>query len=196
MPELSSDEMLQRINGAIRKAGNMKVDPNLMKAGKTMISNSASSWKTDPEKIIDMMVLRYSYGKDLMSNQSEKINSVTSQKVESMLKALSEGAIAEYVVRKDPPGEVVVDPPVKENSYPEVGPIPVPEADTTGHAAYYRYLFMGGEKPMDDSSWDTAKIEEGAAIMKELSEQELLREEEAIKEEEDMEYVQNEEKEN
>jgi hypothetical protein len=55
---------------------------------------------------------------------------------------------------------------------------------------------MGGEKPMDDSSWDTAKIEEGAARMKELSEQELLREEEAIKEEEDMEYVQNEEKEN
>ena len=196
MPELSSDEMLQRINGAIRKAGNMKVDSNLMKAGKTMISNSASSWKTDPEKIIDMMVLRYSYGKDLMSNQSEKINSVTSQKVESMLKALSEGAIAEYVVRKDPPGEVVVDPPVKENSYPEVGPIPVPESDTTGHAAYYRYLFMGGEKPVDDSSWDTAKIEEGAAIMKELSEQELLREEEAIKKEEDMEYVQNEEKEN
>ncbi|MBQ6576238.1 MAG: hypothetical protein IJL91_00620 [Bacteroidales bacterium] len=177
MPEDSSEEMLSRVNAAIRKAGSMKISPDLAKAGRTMLSNSVSSWSSDPEMIIRMMILRYSYGKDLMSNQSEKVNSVTSQKIEAMLKALSEGAIAQYVVRKDPPGEVIEEPAVKEDSYPKVGPYPVPESDTTRNAAYYRYLFQGGSVPPADDYWNPVEIEHGAALMKKESEEELLRQE-------------------
>ena len=188
MPEDSSDEMLRRVNAAIRKAGSMKVSPALLKAGKTMLTNSVSSWSSDPDKIIDMMILRYSYGKDLMTNQNEKVNSVTSQKVEAMLKSLAEGAIAEYVVRKDPPGEVIVEPALKEDTYPYVGPLPVPESDTTGNAAYYRYLFLGDRAPEEAPVWDIAKIQEGAELMKQRSEEALKREEamqaEALKEQE------------
>jgi hypothetical protein len=105
-----------------------------------------------------------------------------------MLKSLAEGAIAEYVVRKDPPGEVIVEPALKEDTYPHVGPLPVPESDTTGNAAYYRYLFLGDRAPEEAPVWDIAKIQEGAELMKQRSEEALKREEamqaEALKEQE------------
>ena len=80
--------------------GTTGISDYALKAGKKIVSNYYDSWKGDPKTIGSILALRYSYGKDIFSQYEAKIAAVTPDKVNPILKDLSKGGMAEYVVRK------------------------------------------------------------------------------------------------
>ena len=62
----------------------------------------AASSLADPAKYIDAILMRYSAGKDVLTDYSARINGVTADNVKQIFGSLSEGMRIEYVVN---PGE-------------------------------------------------------------------------------------------
>lgn len=99
--EDSADAVLESVRRAIEQAGENGIGADDLRVGKTMLLNSYNTWKNDPKTLTRILVLRYSYGKDLLSDFSNKIAAVSVRNVNPVMSSLSRGGIAEYVVRKD-----------------------------------------------------------------------------------------------
>ncbi|MBR1927667.1 MAG: insulinase family protein [Bacteroidales bacterium] len=69
---------------------------------KALLSNEYSISLSDPSTYVDVILMRYSSGKDVLTNYTEKINGISADKVKDVLAGLSEGMRVEYVVK---PGE-------------------------------------------------------------------------------------------
>ena len=95
-----------------------------------------------------MLVLRYSYGKDLLTKYGEKVNAVTRDQVGRIMKLLATGPGAERIVRPARSGEPVHVSQPQEPEWPQVTP-PQPAKDSTGILDLYRELF-GGEMAKTD----------------------------------------------
>ena len=69
-----------------------------MKAYKALVTNEFESAAKNPETLIDIMLMRYSDGKDLYTGYKQAINAVDEKKVKEMLGELCRGAKVEYVI--------------------------------------------------------------------------------------------------
>lgn len=68
-------------------------------AGKNLLTNSYSLSLADPAFYVDAVLMRYAYGKDVLTGYAARIGAVTAEKVAGVNKALSEGMRIEYVIK-------------------------------------------------------------------------------------------------
>lgn len=137
----SADVVLEMARKAVEGLGSKGLSADALKVGKTMLYNYFESWKADPATMTKMLALRYSYGKDLVTDYKSKISGVSASSVNPILAALASGGIAEYVVRKDNMQDYV-EAVVRERNKLEVPPMrPAP-------GSFY-YPYDGSTVPVD-----------------------------------------------
>ncbi len=120
--EDSTDVIQERVRAAIDAAGAKGITAQELGVGKSVVANYYASWLMDPEYVMRMLVLRYSYGKDLVSGYASKIAGVTEAAVNPILNSLATDGSGEYVaVRAFAPP--VVDPAVPDKAYPYIPPV-------------------------------------------------------------------------
>ena len=108
-----------------------------------MTATSYAGWMSTPEVVSYMLFLRYCYGKDLMTDYSARISSVTPARVNPVLDGLATGGIAEYVVRGMP--VPISDPVLSEPPLPQTSPlVPFPGS--------FAYPLDGAPVPLDTLS--------------------------------------------
>lgn len=71
-----------------------------LQACKSLLTNSYTSVLADPQGYVDAILMRYTYGKDVLTNYNARIGSVTAANVQQIYQALSEGIRIEYVVKE------------------------------------------------------------------------------------------------
>ena len=71
-----------------------------LKACKALLSNVYSIGLSDPDRYADAIMLRYSGGKDVLTDYSKRIGSVTADNVKHIFGVLAEGMRIEYVVKQ------------------------------------------------------------------------------------------------
>ncbi len=177
----SSEIVLSQARKAISDIGSKGLSADELNVGKTLLNNHFTSWLDDPQTIIRMLVLRYSYGKDIVSDYSKKISNVTAGTVNPILSSLAEGGIAEYVIRKSN-SQDYTEVPVKDNTKLKVEALkPIPDS--------FYYPFDGSEVPADSTGLSIAEIDELLPItgMEEGMDPEAGTEENAAGIEEDLE---------
>ena len=111
-----------------------------LKAGKAELTGIYDSWTDDPETIISLLMLRYSFGKDIFTNYRAKVSAVGKDQVDKVLKLLAAGASAERRVRAARPLETLHADQPAEPEWPVV-PAPCPLTDSLGLAPLYHELF-------------------------------------------------------
>ena len=120
--EDSTDVILERVRQAIDRTGALGISEEELKVGKSVVSNYYASWSADPQSIMRMLVLRYSYGKDLVTDYAARIASVGAGTVNPILSLLALGGSGEYVaVRSQVPP--LTEPVVPAAVYPYIPPM-------------------------------------------------------------------------
>lgn len=143
MVDDSADDVLSVAREAIAQIGRNGIGADGLRAGKAILQSTYGSWTEDPATMTEMLALRYSYSKDLITDYKSKISGVSAATVNPILSALAGGGIAEYVVRKRDMTDYV-EVPVRERNRLDVEPmVPVP-------GSFY-YPFDGSEVPADTS---------------------------------------------
>ena len=95
--EDSTDVVLARVRAAIDALGARGLTDTELAVGRSVVANYYASWSSDPAAIMRLLVLRYSYGKDLVTGADSKMASVGSAAVNPILSRLAAGGIGEYV---------------------------------------------------------------------------------------------------
>ena len=90
--------LLERTRGILERIPSMAISKDDLKAYKALVINEFESAAKNPETLIDIMLMRYSDGKDLYTGYKQAINAVDEKKVKEMLGALCRGAKVEYVI--------------------------------------------------------------------------------------------------
>lgn len=140
MPVDSAGTVLQEVRTALAKAAADGISAARLKACKTELVNRYNTGSADPETIISMLVLRYSYGKDLLTKYGDKVAAVTRDQVGRVMKLLVGGPSAEHLVRAASSGETLHVSEPEEPQWPSVE-VPRPPVDSTGMLDLYRELF-------------------------------------------------------
>ncbi len=70
-----------------------------LNACKSLITNEWSTFLSDPSNYMDVILLLFSVGKDVLTDYTKRIGSVSADKVKEIFGALSEGMRIEYVVK-------------------------------------------------------------------------------------------------
>lgn len=126
MVEDSADEVLAMAREAISRIGSSGISADALKVGKAVLQSTCGTWTEDPATMTDMLALRYSYGKDLITDYKSRITGVSAASVNPILSALAGDGIAEFVIRKENMKDYV-EVPVRESSRLHVEPmVPVP----------------------------------------------------------------------
>ena len=150
----SVEEVVSRIRRVIPA---VKVSQSDLSVYRSILLKSVEARLADPEMIMSMLVLRYSYGKDLVTRYKEKINDVTVDNVNQVLHLMAEGRTAEYAVRTRLEGEHIYDvqkAPVFTGEVPAL----VPGADSLG-IARDGYRAIGLDSSAYSPVWlDTARF--------------------------------------
>ena len=92
-------EALELLRAAIRTAPSAPLPAADLKAWKNRILAQATDALATPGGTVDMVVMRYAFGKYLVTRYSENIASIEADKVRDMLKVLSTGARVELIDR-------------------------------------------------------------------------------------------------
>lgn len=91
-----------KVLGAVRRAlaglSSGPVDPALLKRAKASVLAECTAAVSDPESIVDLALLRWSGGKDLVSGYKDRINAVNASAVQEIFSILEEGSKVEYVI--------------------------------------------------------------------------------------------------
>jgi len=135
-----TEAVLARIRADVAKLGKSGITKAQFAIYKSQLSNSFGSKIKEPKTLMDMLVTRYAYGKDLMTKYTERINAVNVANVNQILAGLTTGGRAEYAVCGPISEETVSEPVIKEPTWPEV-PAPVAPTDSLGLADLFRSLF-------------------------------------------------------
>ena len=93
---------LQVARKALEEAFANPINPAELAACKSLLANEYSANMADPAKYADAILMRYSAGKDVLTDYAARINGVTADNVKQIFGSLSEGMRIEYVVK---PGE-------------------------------------------------------------------------------------------
>ena len=140
MPADSVEAVLQDVHAALAKAASEGISAARLKAGKNELINQYNTGASDPETVISLLVLRHSYGKDLMTRYAEKVGAVSRDQVGRIMKELVGGLCAEHLVRAAQVGEPLHAADPEEPAWPAVEPPRAP-SDSTGMLDLYRELF-------------------------------------------------------
>ena len=95
-------EALLAARKAIEEAFSNPINPAELAACKSLLANEYSTNMADPAKYADAILMRYSAGKDVLTDYASRINGVTADNVKQIFGSLAEGMMIEYVVK---PGE-------------------------------------------------------------------------------------------
>jgi hypothetical protein len=140
MPADSVEAVRQDVHAALAKAASEGISAARLKAGKNELINQYNTGASDPETVISLLVLRHSYGKDLMTRYAEKVGAVSRDQVGRIMKELVGGLCAEHLVRAAQVGEPLHAADPEEPAWPAVEPPRAP-SDSTGMLDLYRELF-------------------------------------------------------
>ena len=164
----SAEEIIEGVRAevaAFAASGIAKPELDIYKQSLRKLLDSRMS---APETIMAMLKLRYSCGKDLVTQYGDKINSVDAASVNDILKGLSEGRRAEYGVRVQDPSvkEIILPQPAVELAARVVGPA----QDSLG-LAVEAFRALGLDSTARDRFWlDSLSLTEFLSILPEPAE--------------------------
>ena len=92
-------DVLEKVRAAIRSVASKPVSAAELQAYKSLCSNSMESMLSSAENLVQIVLMRYSEGKDLVGKYKERIAGITAAQVAEVLTSFAEGRRAEYVVR-------------------------------------------------------------------------------------------------
>lgn len=84
---------------ALDRALSQPISKDEMKACQDLLTNDYSAGLSIPQNFVDAVLLRYANGKDVLSDYTGRIKSVTADHVNRVFDSLSDGLRIEYVVR-------------------------------------------------------------------------------------------------
>lgn len=90
--------VLAAVRKALSELSSAEVPADVIKASKAALSSQTAAGLADPDQLVDVAMMRYSAGKDLVSGYKDKINAVSAAKVKEILSVLSDGAKVEFVI--------------------------------------------------------------------------------------------------
>ncbi len=90
---------LGAVRAALSKVSSSKITAAELKAYKAELLNKISSELSDSGKLADMAMMRYSLGKDMVTDYKNHINSVSEASVKEILSALEMGSKVEYIIK-------------------------------------------------------------------------------------------------
>lgn len=91
-------EMLYSVREVLDSLSSSPVPESDLEAYRSEVCDDLYSRQTDPEFIAGRMVMRYIYGKDLMTKYEEKVKAVSAERVRELISALDGGSKIEYVI--------------------------------------------------------------------------------------------------
>ena len=104
-----TDSVENVISSLRRAAASASISDSDLSIYRTTLLKAIEARLSDPEMIMSMLALRYSYGKDLVTKYKDKINEVSVDDVNNVLRLLADGRTAEYAVRTRIEGEHIFD---------------------------------------------------------------------------------------
>ncbi len=96
--EARPEGALTAVRAALKDAAAHPVEAQDLKAWKQLVTNNMQRELSTQAGVISTLLARYAAGKDLSSRYQENIQDITAERVEDMLKALSQGGRIEYLV--------------------------------------------------------------------------------------------------
>lgn len=131
----STADVISQVRSAIVKLGHGGIDNATLNAYKTVLAKTMESRISSPDFMISLLILRYSYGKDLITKYKEKISGISLQDVNDILSDLAGARRAEYAVQGRP--VPFVEHPLPDMHYPEIlAPDYASVADSIAVSAY------------------------------------------------------------
>lgn len=106
VPVDSVEAVLSRIRMSMSKA---RISSSELSVYRSILLKHMERSMADPKSVMQMLVLRYSYAKDIVTKYKEKANAVTVDNVNEILKALDGGRLAEYAVKRPHSNEIYVE---------------------------------------------------------------------------------------
>ena len=94
-------EALVAAREAIESVFTNQINPAELAACKSLLANEYSTNFADPAKYADAVLMRYSAGKDILTDYAARINGVSADNVKQIFGALSDGMRIEYVVKPE-----------------------------------------------------------------------------------------------
>ena len=102
---VQSDSVEQVVAEVRKSMTGVKINAKELAVYRSVLLKSISARLSDPEMIMSMLVLRYSYGKDLVTRYKEKINEVNADDVNRILALMADSRSADFAVRTRYEGE-------------------------------------------------------------------------------------------
>lgn len=98
---LSALEMMFRVRAVLSALSSQPAPEFSLNAEKAILKNEIESLQTDPEFVIGGVAMRYLYGKDVRTKYAEKIDAVTPERVQEIIKDLHDGSKIEYIISEE-----------------------------------------------------------------------------------------------
>lgn len=92
-------KVLKETRNAVTKVCRTPVSEEDLALYKKLLSSQMARKLGTPEDLSELTVLRYSSNRDFITKYADKLNAVTTQNVEEVLKLLSDGCKVEYTVK-------------------------------------------------------------------------------------------------
>lgn len=94
------EEMLSEMKAFLESIKTARISQAELRNARTALQDSMKSVETDPDMLMDVILARYSQGKDILSNYSNAISSVSEESVSGVINALIGGTVVEYVIEQ------------------------------------------------------------------------------------------------
>lgn len=92
--------VLFKLRKTIKKVGQEQISGNRLSEYKKYLLNTIESDINNPHMIMKAVSKKYTDGKDLLNKYSNRINAVSTEKVQEILRSLSNSSRIEYVIKK------------------------------------------------------------------------------------------------
>ena len=156
LPLRDAEAVREQVESAVKQLGAKGITAAGLAVHKARLGNWLGSRANDPETLMEVLVLRYSYGKDLRTRYTEKLAAVSLQKVNEILFSMASGPRTAYVVETAQTEEPFDPDILPEPPAPEIPPF-TPPSDTTGFARLYWELLSG---QADSLTWTPVQTSE------------------------------------
>ena len=163
----SAEEIIRGVRKAVSSFAASGISSSELDIYKKALRKLMDSRMSDPGTIMAMLELRYSCGKDLVTQYGEKISSVDAASVNAILKGLCEGRRAEYGVRVQDPSVREVTPPKPQVEFESM--TVVPGVDSLG-LTQEAFRALGLDSTARSRFWlDSLSLQEFLSILPEAA---------------------------
>lgn len=90
--------ILSALRSLTLKIGQFKISPEDMKAFKEDLLYQLEKERTNPDKLMESVMIRFSEGRDIVTGYKVAVESVTQESIDKVLTLLASGASVEYVI--------------------------------------------------------------------------------------------------